>query len=122
MVANRREVLVAEYLRSISSAERLAEDLPNPRLTRRQPWRPIQRPRRGDKRLGAELANGRRRGTDRLAVPYFNVDLLGHGEFVAAEALLHDMHDLTRNNTRPQHRQRIHPATADGVNFWELAR
>lgn len=61
-------------------------------------------------------------GIDTVAVPYFNVDLLGHSEFAAAEALLHDMHDLTRNNTRPQHRQRIHSATAEGVKFWELAR
>lgn len=61
-------------------------------------------------------------GIDTVAVPYFNVDLLGHSEFAAAEAILHDMYDLTRNNTPPKKRQRVHAASADGVEFWELGR
>lgn len=49
-------------------------------------------------------------GLDRLdtvAVPDFDLDLLGHSYFAEAEALLHDMFELIRHGTHPADRQRI---------------
>lgn len=51
-------------------------------------------------------------GVDRLdtvAVPDFDLDLLGHSYFAQAEALLHDMFDLIRHGTPPAQRQRLLP-------------
>jgi esterase/lipase superfamily enzyme len=46
-------------------------------------------------------------GIDTIAVPDFNVDLLGHSYFAEAEALLYDMQELMQTNTPPRSRQRI---------------
>ena len=59
-------------------------------------------------------------GVDTVAVPDFDVDLLGHAYFAQAEALLHDIHDLMRHNVPPAQRQRISAATHDGKSFWKL--
>ena len=59
---------------------------------------------------------------DTVAVPDFDVDLLGHGYFAQAEALLHDIHDLMGHNDDPAKRQRITPALYEGTAFWELRR
>jgi esterase/lipase superfamily enzyme len=40
-------------------------------------------------------------GIDTVAVPDFDVDLLGHAYFAQAEALLHDIHDLIRHMVLP---------------------
>jgi esterase/lipase superfamily enzyme len=61
-------------------------------------------------------------GVDTIAVPDFNVDLLGHGYFAQAEALLHDIYDLMRHGGPPTTRQRVIVATEDGLNFWKLKR
>jgi esterase/lipase superfamily enzyme len=61
-------------------------------------------------------------GIDTVAVPDFDVDLLGHSYFARAEALLHDIHDLIRHNEAPKNRQRIKPAIHEGEAFWTLAR
>jgi esterase/lipase superfamily enzyme len=61
-------------------------------------------------------------GVDTIAVPDFDIDLLGHGYFAQAEALLHDIHDLMCLNAPPGKRQRITPAVDGGVNFWKLRR
>jgi esterase/lipase superfamily enzyme len=61
-------------------------------------------------------------GIDTVAVPDFDVDLLGHGYFAQAEALLHDIHDLMRHNEAPSKRQRITPAVHEGTCFWRLRR
>jgi esterase/lipase superfamily enzyme len=61
-------------------------------------------------------------GVDTVAVPDFDIDLLGHGYFAQAEALLHDIYDLMRHNEAPGKRQRIEPAHEDGLNFWRLKR
>jgi esterase/lipase superfamily enzyme len=62
-------------------------------------------------------------GVDTIAVPDFDVDLLGHSYFAQAEALLHDIYDLLRlADPHPKHRQRIVAATEDGVSFWALQR
>lgn len=44
---------------------------------------------------------------DTVAVPDFDLDLLGHSYFARAEALLHDMFDLIRHGTPPARRQRL---------------
>ncbi len=59
-------------------------------------------------------------GIDTVAVPDFDIDLLGHAYFAQAEALLHDIHDLMRHNDPPAQRQRIAPAVHDGTAFWKL--
>jgi len=61
-------------------------------------------------------------GVDTVAVPDFDVDLLGHSYFAQAEALLHDIYDLMRHNEAPTKRQRIKSMQADGLAFWALTR
>ena len=61
-------------------------------------------------------------GVDTVAVPDFDVDLLGHSYFAQAEALLHDIHDLMQQGKPPAQRQRITPGMHQGVNFWKLRR
>jgi esterase/lipase superfamily enzyme len=59
---------------------------------------------------------------DTVAVPDFDIDLLGHSYFAQAEALLHDMYDLIRHGAPPAVRQRISPTVAEGSTFWKLRR
>jgi esterase/lipase superfamily enzyme len=59
-------------------------------------------------------------GVDTVAVPDFDMDLLGHSYFAQAEALLHDIYDLMRHGEAPARRQRIMPAVHEGVSFWKL--
>ena len=59
-------------------------------------------------------------GVDTIAVPDFDLDLLGHSYFAQAEALLHDMFDLMRHGAAPGKRQRIMPTTDGGATFWKL--
>jgi len=59
-------------------------------------------------------------GIDTVAVPGFNIDLLGHAYFAQAAALLHDIYDLMRHNEAPATRQRIRAARRDGSSVWEL--
>ena len=59
---------------------------------------------------------------DTVAVPDFDIDLLGHAYFAQAQALLHDIHDLMRHNEAPARRQRITPSVHGGATFWKLAR
>jgi esterase/lipase superfamily enzyme len=61
-------------------------------------------------------------GVDTVAVPDFDIDLLGHAYFAQAEALLHDIHDLMRHNEAPAKRQRITPAMHEGTAFWRLRK
>jgi hypothetical protein len=61
-------------------------------------------------------------GIDTVAVPDFDLDLLGHGCFARAEALLHDLYSLIRHGEPPERRQRLEPAFEDGVSFWRLRR
>jgi esterase/lipase superfamily enzyme len=61
-------------------------------------------------------------GVDTVAVPDFDIDLLGHSYFAQAEALLHDIYDLLRHNEAPGKRQRIDAALVDGAAFWKLRR
>lgn len=61
-------------------------------------------------------------GIDTVAVPDFDLDLLGHGYFAQAEALLHDLYSLMRHGEPPERRQRLEPAFAGGVSFWRLRR
>jgi esterase/lipase superfamily enzyme len=61
-------------------------------------------------------------GVDTVAVPDFDIDLLGHGYFAQAEALLHDIYDLMRHGQPPAKRQRIMPAVHQGASFWKLRR
>jgi Alpha/beta hydrolase of unknown function (DUF900) len=55
-------------------------------------------------------------GIDSIAVPDFDVDLLGHGYFAKAEALLHDIYDLIRYGAEPP-RQRM---TLMRTGLWRL--
>jgi esterase/lipase superfamily enzyme len=59
-------------------------------------------------------------GVDTIAVPDFDLDLLGHSYFAQAEALLHDMFNLMRLDAAPDRRQRINPASQDASDFWKL--
>jgi esterase/lipase superfamily enzyme len=59
---------------------------------------------------------------DTVTVPDFDIDLLGHGYFAEAEALLHDIYDLMRHGAAPASRQRITPAVHEGVSFWRLRK
>jgi esterase/lipase superfamily enzyme len=61
-------------------------------------------------------------GIDTVAVPDFDLDLLGHSYFAQAEALLHDIHDLIRHNLPPPRRQRLIPDVHDNAQFWKLRR
>jgi esterase/lipase superfamily enzyme len=61
-------------------------------------------------------------GVDTVAVPNFDIDLMGHGYFAQAEAMLHDIFDLMRFNQPPAKRQRIDAAQADGLAFWRVNR
>lgn len=60
-------------------------------------------------------------GIDTVAVPDFDLDLLGHSYFAQAEALLHDIYDLMRNNQPPAHRQRLRPRIKPDGSIWQLA-
>ncbi len=59
-------------------------------------------------------------GVDTVAIPAFDVDLLGHSYYAEAEALLHDIYDLMRHNDAPAKRQRIVPSIHEGTVFWKL--
>lgn len=61
-------------------------------------------------------------GIDTVAVPDFDLDLLGHSYFAQAEAMLHDLFDLMRHGEGPEKRQRLVPAVAGDVAFWRLRR
>jgi esterase/lipase superfamily enzyme len=61
-------------------------------------------------------------GVDTVAVPDFDVDLLGHSYFAQAEALLYDIRDLMLHNEAPAQRQRIEPAVYRGTKFWKLKK
>ncbi|MCP5352827.1 MAG: alpha/beta hydrolase [Chromatiales bacterium] len=61
-------------------------------------------------------------GVDTIAVPDFDLDLLGHSYFAQAEALLHDMFVLIRHGSAPGERQRLQSARHDGVHFWRVGR
>jgi len=61
-------------------------------------------------------------GIDTVAVPNFDVDLLGHSYYAQAEALLHDLYDLMRHGQAPKSRQRLTPAFEEGAAFWRLRR
>ena len=61
-------------------------------------------------------------GVDTIAVPNFNVDLLGHSYFAEAEALLYDISEAMRHAEPPDRRQRIVAVAHEGVNFWKLKR
>lgn len=62
------------------------------------------------------------RGVDTVAVPNFNIDMLGHSYFAQAAGLLHDIYDLMRHDDAPGKRQRISSATHEGVNFWTMGK
>ena len=59
---------------------------------------------------------------DTVAVPDFDVDLLGHSYFAQAQALLHDIHDLMQQGKPPAQRQRIAPGMHEGSSFWRLTQ
>lgn len=61
-------------------------------------------------------------GVDTVAVPNFDIDLLGHSYFAQAEALLYDIFDLMRHNQNPAQRQRIAPDFDGEASFWKLKR
>jgi esterase/lipase superfamily enzyme len=61
-------------------------------------------------------------GVDTVAVPDFDLDLLGHSYFAQAAALLHDIRDLMLHGQAPARRQRITPGVHEGVSFWKLRK
>jgi esterase/lipase superfamily enzyme len=61
-------------------------------------------------------------GIDTIAVPSFNIDLLGHGYFAQAASLLHDIFDVIRHGSAPGLRQGMSKGRDGEVEFWKLAR
>jgi esterase/lipase superfamily enzyme len=61
-------------------------------------------------------------GVNTIAVPNFNVDLLGHSDFAQADALLYDIEALCKHNEDPGSRSRIDRFEADGKQLWRLRR
>ena len=61
-------------------------------------------------------------GVDTIAVPAFNIDLLGHGYFAQAAAMLHDIFDLLHQDSPPKLRQRIAEGSDGDAVFWKLVR
>jgi esterase/lipase superfamily enzyme len=61
-------------------------------------------------------------GIDTVAVPDFDLDLLGHSYFAQAEAPLHDIYDLIRHGLPPAQRQRLIADVHDNAPFWKLRR
>lgn len=59
-------------------------------------------------------------GLDTVIVPDFDIDLLGHSYFAQAEALLHDIYDLMRNNLSPVKRQRLKPQVTPDGTAWQM--
>lgn len=55
---------------------------------------------------------------DTIAVPNFDVDMLGHGYFAQAEALLSDMHGLLRKDAPPKSRLRLTNEQSQDQPFW----
>lgn len=60
-------------------------------------------------------------GVDTIAVPNFNVELLGHGYFAAAEPLLYDIGGLLKHDSAPP-RQRMNTAIDGGKIYWSLRK
>jgi esterase/lipase superfamily enzyme len=61
-------------------------------------------------------------GVDTIAVPDFDIDLLGHSYFAQAEALMYDIRELILHDTPPTQRMRITPTSDSGMHFWQLGR
>jgi esterase/lipase superfamily enzyme len=61
-------------------------------------------------------------GVDTIAVPDFDVDMLGHSYFAQAEALLYDIQTLMLSNKAPGARIRTFTTQEEGRDFWELRR
>jgi len=61
-------------------------------------------------------------GVDTVAVPNFDVDLLGHSYFAQAEALLYDIRNLMISNEDPMRRQRIEKLIYEDKILWALKR
>jgi esterase/lipase superfamily enzyme len=59
-------------------------------------------------------------GIDTVAVPDFDIDLLGHSYFAQAGALLDDMRELMHKGTSPASRERLTPDIHEGHGFWKL--
>lgn len=62
-------------------------------------------------------------GVDTIAVPDFDLDLLGHSYFAQAESLLYHMRELMLHGKAEVTATRLKPATdASGAKFWKLRR
>jgi prepilin-type N-terminal cleavage/methylation domain-containing protein len=61
-------------------------------------------------------------GVDTVAVPDFNIDMLGHSYFAQTEALMYDMRDLMLYDHTPANRLRLTATTDGDLNFWTLGR
>jgi esterase/lipase superfamily enzyme len=61
-------------------------------------------------------------GVDTIAVPDFDIDMLGHSYFAQAEALLYDIRSLILGDAVPGARIRTSKAADEGIDFWELRR
>ena len=59
---------------------------------------------------------------DTIAVPDFDLDLLGHSYFAQAESLLNHMRDLMLNGKATVSANRLQPASADGATFTMFKR
>jgi esterase/lipase superfamily enzyme len=73
-------------------------------------------------RAGYFLPHTVAEGIDTVAVPDFDLDLLGHGYFAEASAILHDIYDLMRHNAPPRARQRVEPFNSGTESLWQIRR
>ncbi len=61
-------------------------------------------------------------GVDTVAVPDFDIDLLGHAYFAQAEALLHDMHGQMLADRPPGRQRRMDEAKDGDKTYWVMRR
>ncbi len=61
-------------------------------------------------------------GVDTIAVPDFDLDLLGHTYFAQAESLLYHMRDLMLNGKATVTSNRLAAMVGEGANIWTLKR
>jgi esterase/lipase superfamily enzyme len=55
---------------------------------------------------------------DTIRVPNFDLDLVGHGYYAEADALLNDLHELMNHDTPPEQRQRLRRV----ADYWQMVR
>jgi esterase/lipase superfamily enzyme len=72
----------------------------------------------GHHRVGLEPPVFLCSGADSVSAADLDLHALGHSYYADAEPLLYDIADLLHNDTHPDHRVRLEPATGESGNYW----